>query len=144
MERVGVVWKTLPALPGTLSSVPMEMRMGYVSTTPTWTKMLNTVKDMREIENFEVQVSLKGCVYGNTRVKPWSSFFTRMHVHSHPATVLQVHTCIPRAVRTESPSAPPWWSTEWGAHRRWRWDWRSPWWKGNELPLQGWHFPGTS
>lgn len=43
-QRVGVgtAWKTIPALPGTLSSVPMEMRMGYVSTTPTWTRMLNT------------------------------------------------------------------------------------------------------
>lgn len=45
---------TLPALPGTLSSVPMEMRMGYVSTTPTWTKMLNTVKDRKEVENTDV------------------------------------------------------------------------------------------
>ena len=48
----------LPALPGTLSSVPMEMRMGYVSTTPTWTKMLNTVKDMKEIKNIEVQMMM--------------------------------------------------------------------------------------
>lgn len=43
--------ETLPALPGTLSRVPMEMRMGYVSTTPTWTKMLNTVKDKKRVKN---------------------------------------------------------------------------------------------
>ncbi len=47
----------LPALPGTLSSVPMEMRMGYVSTTPTWTKMLNTEKDMKEVESIEAHMS---------------------------------------------------------------------------------------
>lgn len=47
-------------------------------------------------------------------------------MHSHPATVLPAHTCIPKAVRTGSPSVPLWWSRGWGAHRRWRWDWRSP------------------
>lgn len=34
----------VPAFPGTLSTVPMEMRIGYVSTTPTFTRMLNAVK----------------------------------------------------------------------------------------------------
>lgn len=34
----------VPAFPGTLSTVPMEMRIGYVSTTPTFTRMLNAGK----------------------------------------------------------------------------------------------------
>lgn len=34
----------VPAFPGTLRTVPIEIRMGYVSSTPTFTRMLKAVK----------------------------------------------------------------------------------------------------
>ena len=40
---------TVPAFPGTLSTVPIEMRIGYVSTTPTFTRMLKAVKQRRMV-----------------------------------------------------------------------------------------------
>lgn len=36
--------RPVPAFPGTLSTVPMEIKIGYVSTTPTFTRMLKAVK----------------------------------------------------------------------------------------------------
>lgn len=37
----------IPALPGTLSNVPMDMSIGYVSTTPTLTRMLKTITETK-------------------------------------------------------------------------------------------------
>lgn len=49
----------VPAFPGTLSSVPMEIRIGYVSTTPTFTRMLKTVKERRILIILENKGELK-------------------------------------------------------------------------------------